>query len=275
MNTTVLGMLVVQLLVVLVGVLFLALWARRRYAAAWSSLGWGALTFPLSQLLRIPLLLGMAVLVNPVAASWDPERIFWINFAVLTLTSGLFEEGARYIVLRWAAKGVRVWKEGIFYGVGHGGVEAILLIGGAAISNIILLATAETVLAQLGQMSPEQAAAVQTQIDAVQTLAWPVIAMSIWERATAIVLHIGLSLLVLLGVVRRDFRPVLAAMLIHAAFNAVALLVLRYTNALTVEIALTVAALLPLWLIWRLRSHLISPPLTTSPANDPTPPIDP
>lgn len=259
MNTTVLVMLIVQLLAVVVGVALFVLWVRVRYAPAWGSLGWGALTFPLSQLLRIPLLLGAAALFNPVAVNWDPESLFWINFVVLTLTSGLFEEGARFVVLRWAAKGVRNWREGLFYGAGHGGIEAVLIVGGASISNIVLLASADTVLAQLGQMSPEQAAAVQAQIDAVQTIAWPAIAMSIWERATAIILHIGLSLLVLLGVVRRDFRLVLAAMLVHAAFNAIALLALRYANALTAEIALTVAALLPLYLIWRLRAVLDRP----------------
>jgi len=65
MNTPVLAMLIVQLVVVLVGPLLLALWIRRRYGAAWSSLGWGALTFPLSQIVRLPLLLGAAALVNP------------------------------------------------------------------------------------------------------------------------------------------------------------------------------------------------------------------
>jgi len=253
MNTSVLGMLVFQLIAVLVGPLLLALWIRRRYGAAWSSLGWGALTFPLSQLLRIPLLLGTAALVNPYAEKWDAALLFWVNFVVLTLTSGLFEEGARYLILRWAAKGVRDWKEGLLYGAGHGGIEAILLVGGTAISNIVLLVTADAVLAQVGQMAPAQAAAVTAQIDAVRALTWLLPVLSIWERAIAIVLHIGLSLLVLLGVLRRNFRLVFGAMLIHAAFNGVALVALRYTSATGVEVVLTVLALAPLYLIWRLR----------------------
>lgn len=256
MNTTIVGLLVAQLLVVLVGPLLLALWIRRRYGAAWSSLGWGALTFPLSQLLRIPLLLGTAALVNPIAEQWDADKLFWINFVVLTLTSGLFEEGARYLILRWGAKGVRDGKEGLMYGAGHGGIEAILLVGGSAISNIVLLLTADAMLAQLSQLPPEQAAAATAQLDAVRALTWLPVALSLWERVMAIILHIGLSLLVLMGVVRRNFRLVLAAMLIHAAFNGVALLVLRYFDAVAVEIALTVAALLPLYLIWRLRPLL-------------------
>lgn len=253
MNTTIVGLLAAQFIVVLFGPVLLALWIRRRFGAAWSSLGWGALTFPLSQLVRIPLLLGTAALVNPYAMEWDADRLFWINFVVLTLTSGLFEEGARYLILRWGAKGVRDWKEGLLYGAGHGGIEAILIVGGTAISNLVLLLTADTVLAQLGQMPPGQAAAVSAQVDAVRTLTWLPIALSIWERAIAITLHIGLSLLVLLGVLRRNFRLVLAAMLIHAAFNGVALLALRYSDAVTVEVVLTLVALLPLYLIRRLR----------------------
>lgn len=262
MNTTIVGLLAAQFVVVLVGPVLLALWIRRRFGSAWSSLGWGALTFPLSQLLRIPLLLGMAALVNPYAKEWSADRLFWVNFVVLTLTSGLFEEGARYLILRWGAKGVRDWKEGLLYGAGHGGIEAILIVGGTAISNLVLLLTADTVLAQLGQMAPEQAAAVTAQIDAVRTLTWLPVALSIWERVIAITLHIGLSLLVLLGVLRRNFRLVLAAMLIHAVFNGVALLVLRYSNVVTVEAVLTVVALLPLYLIWRLRPLIGSSPPT-------------
>ena len=89
MDTTVLSLFAFQLLAVVGGVALLVFWVRRRYAPEWSSLGWGALTFPLSQLLRIPLLLAMAALLNPVAVSWDPDLLFWINFSVLTLTSGL------------------------------------------------------------------------------------------------------------------------------------------------------------------------------------------
>lgn len=256
MNSAVLGLLLAQLLVVVIGPLLLAVWIRRRYGPAWSSLGWGALTFPLSQMLRVPLLLGTAALINPIAQAWDAERLFWINFVVLTLTSGLFEEGARYVVLRWWAKGVRDWKEGLFYGAGHGGIEALLIVGGTAISNLVLLASADTVLAQLGQMAPEQAAAVTAQIEAVQAITWQLVGLSLWERVLAIVLHIGLSLLVLLGVKRSRFRLVVGAMLIHAAFNGAALLAVRYTTAVATEGVLTLLALLPLYLIWRLRPGL-------------------
>jgi uncharacterized membrane protein YhfC len=83
MNTTIVGLLAAQFVVVLVGPVLLALWIRRRFGSAWSSLGWGALTFPLSQLLRIPLLLGMAALVNPYAKEWSADRLFWALVIVL------------------------------------------------------------------------------------------------------------------------------------------------------------------------------------------------
>jgi uncharacterized membrane protein YhfC len=256
MHTTVFALLVVQLITVLAGPILLALWIRRRYGASWSSLGWGALTFPLSQMVRLPLLAGAAALLNPVASGWDAETLFWFNFIILTLTSGLFEEGARYIVLRWLGRSVRTWRDGVMYGAGHGGIEAILIVGATAVSNLVLLATADIILAQLQQMPAEQAAAVRAQIGVIRALTWLPIALSIWERALAIILHIGLSLLVLLGVIRRDLRLLLGAMLIHAAFNGAALLAVRYTNMVATEAILTVAALLPLALIWLLRSRL-------------------
>ena len=77
------------------------------------------------------------------------------------------------------------------------------------------------------------------------------------------VFHVGASLLVLLGLLRRDRRLLLAAMILHIGFNTIAVVMLQFTGILLTELALTLAALLPLWLIFRLRK-LISQTVATA-----------
>lgn len=255
-NTIGLVMLVVELVFVLALPVAVAFWWRGRTGALWSSLGFGALTFVAAQLVRLPLLQVVALLVNPTARTWDPSVLLWVNLTLLVITSGLFEEGARWLVLRRLAKNVRSWQEGVMYGIGHGGIEAILITGGGVIGGLVMFATAPTLLAQLEQLPPDQAAAVQAQLDALANLRWWEPLLGGWERVAAMIFHTGASLLVLLGVLRRDLRLLGAAMLLHMAFNAAAVVMIQFTNVLATEAVITLVALFPLWLIFRLRQPI-------------------
>lgn len=255
-NPVVLTMLVVELaLVVILPVAAATVW-RRHSAALWSSLAFGAITFVLAQLIRLSLLQGLSLLLNPVARSWEPALLTWLNGALLVLTSGLFEEGARWLMIRRFARNVRSWREGVMFGIGHGGIEALLFVGGSVVSALVLSLSAPTVLAQLEQLPPEQAAAVQTQLDALNALRWWEPLLGAWERVPAMVFHIGATLLVLLGLLRSDRRLLLAAMILHIGFNAIAVVMLQFTGIILTELAITLAALLPLWLVFNLRKPL-------------------
>ncbi len=255
-NPFVFIMLVVELaLVIGLPVAAATIW-RRRSRALWSSLAFGAITFVLAQFIRLALLQGLALLLNPLALSWDPALLTWFNNALLVLTSGLFEEGARWLIISRLARNVRTWREGVMFGIGHGGIEALLFVGGSVISALVLTLSAPGILAQLEQLPPEQAAAVRTQLDAFNALRWWEPLLGAWERVPAIVFHVGATLLVLLGLLRRDRRPLLAAMLLHIGFNAIAVVMLHFTGILLTELAITLAALLPLWLVFRLRKPL-------------------
>ena len=142
------------------------------------------------------------------------------------------------------------------FGIGHGGIEALLFVGGSVVSALVLSVAAPTVLDQLEQLPSDQAAAVQTQLDALNALRWWEPLLAVWERVAALAFHIGASLLVLLGLLRRDRRLLLAAMTLHIGFNAIAVVMLQLTGLLLTELAITLAALLPLWLIFRLRKPI-------------------
>ncbi len=254
----------VQLLLILAGVGALAWWLHYRLGARWETWGWGALSFIGSQLLRLPLLFGLTAAFAGIDLVPDSAQVFWINLVVLTLTAALFEETARYIVLRWLAKGARQWRDGLMFGAGHGGIEALLIIGVATVSTIVLLLTGDTIITQMqaAGAAAAQIQAVQTQIEAARALTPALMLAGVWERVIAVTAHIAMSLLVLQSVPNangksRGWWGYVAALGLHVALNAVALLALRYTdgNVWITEGVLTLFLPLSLWLIFRLREE--------------------
>lgn len=131
------ALLVGQFVVVTVGVIAAWIVATRRLPAPWSAIGWGALTFPLSQVARYIVLIPVTLGLGAVLGATSPVMTT-VGIVLAVLTSGIFEEGARWIVMRYWAKGVRTWPTGVAFGLGHGGIEALLLIGMNAINGVVL-----------------------------------------------------------------------------------------------------------------------------------------
>jgi uncharacterized membrane protein YhfC len=210
--------------VVVVVAVLLAL-VRRRTGARWATFGWGALAFVGSQVVRLPLLAAVGLVQDPVA---------------LVLTSGLAEETARWAVLRYGDRRARAWHDGVALGVGHGGTEAVLVVGGSAIGAIVLLAIGE---GTVGAAGGEQAPVLAEQLDALRNQTYGAAALALWERVPAIVFHVSASLLVLRAVVERRWVWWAAAVMLHIAINGTVLALLPLIGPLGIEAVFTVIAL--------------------------------
>lgn len=167
----------------------------------------GALTFFVFQgLLRIPLL-------QVVLPLWDRYVLFQFTRPVaflvfLSLSAGIFEEVGRYLVMKRFMPKAPV-SHGLAFGIGHGGIEAVLLVG------INLLALALTQAVPIGPLSGQFFAAGL-------------------ERITAMTFHVCLSVLVWRSLAEE--RPVLLpwAILLHTLLNVLA----GYLSYLKVSTAL-------------------------------------
>jgi uncharacterized membrane protein YhfC len=244
---------VVLLLAVVSGVAVLAVLLRRKLPASWASWWWGGLAWIASQVLRMPLLIGLTALfsrIGPSPDAVDPAQVFWINLVILAGTSGPFEEIARYVVLKTAAKRTRDWREAVMFGAGHGGIEAVLLIGFAALQSIVLVLTADQVLTQLGALPVEQQALVRGQIDAARA-AGPETLIGALERAFAICLHVGLGVMVTRAVVHNKRAWLLIAIVVHIAANALTVIAQRFGGVWAAEATIAVIALAAL--VWVIR----------------------
>ena len=136
---------------------------------------------------------------------------------------------------------------GIAYGVGHGGVEMLIIFGITMINNLVISALinsgqADAIFAKV----PEEAAAqVQAQLDQLQTLGAGTLLVGLWERISALILHLGLSLLVWVAVRKGGKWLWLfpAAIALHALVDAGAVLLQKSAGMVTLELIVTAEAL--------------------------------
>jgi uncharacterized membrane protein YhfC len=241
--------------------LLLALFVQRRLGVGWRYFGFGALIFVLFQLItRVPAVAAIQALIGPQLQSSRPLLFAWL--AVLSLSAGLFEEVGRYVGYRWLMRSEeKTWAKGVMYGLGHGGIEAMLLVGGMALLGLVNLVALSAMDISALPLSDEQRAQLGAQLDAVRALpSWTPL-VGAWERLWAVPFHVGLSVLVLQVFRRGGIGWLWLAILAHALVNFVAVglppaLGLSGLAALLVpEAVITVAGLAAIWLTLRLRDE--------------------
>jgi uncharacterized membrane protein YhfC len=224
----------------------------RRLDLRWSLYGVGALTFIASQGVHIPLNFGLTALFShkilpaPLAA-WHG----WFNPLILGLTAGLCEEIARYVVYRWWIKSARSWREALMFGAGHGGIEAIFvgLSAAAAFATFFFLQRGGS----LNIVPLDQRPALAQQLAAYWSAPWPLTLLGAVERAFALCVHLGLSVLVLQTFTRHNAAWLVGAILWHAASDTTALLALSAWGAYRTEAVIGGFALVSLAMLFALR----------------------
>lgn len=168
------------------------------------------------------------------------------------LMAGLFEEGGRYIVMRLALKKQRNWNDGFAFGLGHGGIEAILIVG---VSNISMLMYASMINKGLFDTLLTDETMKQALIPLKdQLIETPshLFALAGVERMCAIAIQIALSLLVLYAVRTGMLRYFFMAIILHSVMNIPAGLYQTgvVTNIVVVEIVLIIFAVLAIvWIV--------------------------
>jgi uncharacterized membrane protein YhfC len=233
--------------------LVLGAYLVRRFRLAWSVFGAGALTFVASQVVHLPF---NAWVLNPflmtsglVTDSGAFGRM--VVAALLGLSAGVCEEGARFLAYRFALRRARTWPEGILFGAGHGGMEAALLGGLALYGLAQAIAYRDLDLAAI--LPPDQVATVQSQLAAYWADPWYVAMLGALERAGALCIQIALAVLVLQVFVRRQAGWIAVAVGWHALVDAIAVLALQAWGVLATEGLVVLMAVASLAMVHALR----------------------
>ena len=183
----------------------------------------GALTFIASQVLHIPIVYGLTALFqNGFLPAPDKSFALIFNSILLGLLAGIFEETARYILFKAVRKSTDTWDNGIVIGLGHGGIEAIL-IGIISISTMIqMIAMRDPANITSLNLPADQIEVVQQQVTAYWDQPSVTPLFGFIERISAMSLHIGLSILVLFSVVNNQRKWYWFALLWHALVDGLA-----------------------------------------------------
>lgn len=136
------------------------------------------------------------------------------------LMAGLFEETGRYVAFRFLLKKYPEKETAVTYGIGHGGAESILLLGigylqyymyGQLINN----GTMDKMLASY-QDNPQATESLQQLVTMITGMTRTDCLIAGWERVSAMMLQIALSILVFQAVREAGKKHMLGiAILLH------------------------------------------------------------
>jgi uncharacterized membrane protein YhfC len=255
----------------------LGVFLTRRFKLGWGLWGVGAVTFILSQVVHRPLNAGLTRLFAQGLLPAPPEDwALWFNAIVLGLTAGLSEETARYLVYRLWIRDARTWREALMFGAGHGGIEAIILGGLAALTTLQLFALRGADLSTFG-LSAEQLLAVQRQLEAFWSAPWYATLLGALERAFTLCFHLSAAVLVLQAFTRKNLLWLGAAILWHALVDAAAVYAIGVVGPYWTEALIALFAVVSVGLIFALKPvrEEAAPEWMTLPSTAPAQAADP
>ena len=183
-------------------------WKRKTGETLWCFLA-GACCFllfamVLEQILHTAVLLGSSAVSRAIQAS--PA----LTIVYAALAAGVFEETGRMFGFRVLLRNHREKECAVAYGIGHGGMEVILVLG---ISYLVYL------LASCGIPLGEGEAA-ETILQAASSIRFSTAGIAMFERISAMMAHIGLSMMVFVAARRKGMLWLYpAAVLLHALLD--------------------------------------------------------
>lgn len=237
----------------------LAVLARLRLGVGWRYFGFGLLVYLVFEIVGRQTVVAYVIkLIAPQLQASYALTIGWL--VVLSLSLGLFEEFGRYAAFRWLMRNEeKTWAKGVMYGLGHGGLESILLVGGLELLQLInlmtLVGTNPNALPVAQRPSIVQAF---QQINAQP--AWYSL-LGVWGQLWSLPIQVAFSVIVIQVFRRGSLRWLWIAVLGHALVDFFSFEIFRLfdqNNALVVifpEISITLFGAGAVWVIWRLRDQ--------------------
>lgn len=194
----------------------LALYFYRKERISIKVLFIGILSFTVTQILvRMPLLRMMET--KAWFQGFASTNAFLLHL-ILAASAGIFEEFGRVYGFQWFLKDRMEWKDGIAFGIGHGGIESIY-IGLSSINNIVmsLAINSGTFESLVGnKLSPEMAVSIKEQLISLTPTTF---LAGGFERIFTLFIQIGLTLLALYGIKNHQHRFSIYAILIHTLID--------------------------------------------------------
>jgi len=143
--------------------------------------------------------------------------------------AGIFEEVGRFLMMKLFMKRNQEFKDGFIFGLGHGFIEAGLIIGISYLNSIIysVLINSGNFDTMLSSLPESSRAALMNLKDTLTNTPSPMFLLGGIERVLAIIIHISFSIIVLYGVKTKRIQYLFIAILGHALVDFPAVLYQR------------------------------------------------
>lgn len=177
--------------------------------------------FVLQVLIRLPIISVLSML--PAFLTFVEEN-YVIYVLILGFTAGLFEVIGRFAVAMIMRKNL-TYERGIAAGLGHGGIEAILIIGITYINNLLYAlminsGTYDMVIEQTAAMGVDTSSLYAAKDALINTQAY-LFGLAGYERLLTMVCHTAMSLLVCYFVYKKQtFKGVLISLVLHTLLDS-------------------------------------------------------
>lgn len=235
------GMTVSLLIAVLLPIV-LCIVVRKKTKAKFSSLFLGCATFVVFALVLEQILHMVVLRVTGTTLTGN----IWLYALYGGAAAAVFEETGRIITMKFIMKKNLNRENALMYGVGHGGVEAILIIGLAQISNIAtaIMINSNQMGMVLNVLDEKQKAATIESLSTLWTTPGYMFFMGGIERVSAIILQIALSVFVYAGIKQGKKLIVIMAYVLHFAVDFLVVVAADKLPVMVVEAVLLLASVL-------------------------------
>ena len=206
-------------LMIAIPVLLFVYWRRRHREQ--TNISWliaGAVGFVVSaRVLELGVHYLCIIADNPVSRFINGNALAYVLYGITM--AGVFEECGRYVILKWGLKKNRTRENAVMYGIGHGGIEVLVVLLPSIITYLavaVLFSTGNVgnVLNAL-KITEENASAALPAVQAAASFNYTMMFMNTIERLSAMFLHIGLTVIVYHGVIKAKRGFLLLAIILH------------------------------------------------------------
>ena len=237
----------------------LAWWMVKKYNVNLRTILVGAGVFIVFALVLEPIL-HQIVLKGPHGSAIMGNAWYYALYG--GLAAGIFEETGRFLGMKFLLKKEPTdAKTPVAYGIGHGGAEMMIIFGIAMISNLALSSMinngqADTILASVPAEAKDQ---VQAQFEQLQALSAGTLVLSLWERISALILQVGLSIMVWTAIRKNRLWLFPAAILLHFVVDACAVVLSKSAvSTLSIEVIVFAMSLAVGAIAWILARKLLA-----------------
>lgn len=192
---TIMDMGIALAVAVLMPVVLLIVWLRKKRGMGIAPFWAGAAVFIIFSLF-LEQILHYFVLIRPSALSDYVNGNLWAFVLYGSSAAGVFEETGRFFAFRTILKGRKEKENAITYGIGHGGVESILVVGISMAGSLALVLTIQSLGGVDGYVSlfpKESQDTVRTGLESLLFTPSYHFLMAGIERISAVIFHIALS----------------------------------------------------------------------------------